>query len=216
MEARNTYGLILCLYPISHFSPFSAVLSLLLSSWACGPKTLLQHLRIRSSSGQIWRLTLVHVSVWHPHTPPFCLAHFRCFKGGGISPLAPLSLKKKNWLKFRPFSNQLPWVNCATTICSSFYIPVEPINSTTQMTPHSRIWRFMKENKALQVMQIRLTHHNDLFLYSLLSVALTPKTFLLQYWEQVSHSFHKLKGERGWKSECKDRADRSRCLSYKG
>lgn len=55
----------------------------------------------------------------------------------------------------------------------------------------------MKKNKALQVMQIRLTHHNDLFLYSLLSVALTPKTFLLQYWEQVSHSFHKLKGERG-------------------
>ena len=104
-------------------SPFSP-----LSCQACGPKTLLRHLRLRSSSGQIWRLALAQVSVRHPHTPQPHFARFRCSAGRGewISPLAPLSLLSTVGLSSLPSFRahlRLSWDNRATITCTSFWIP---------------------------------------------------------------------------------------------
>lgn len=90
-----------------------------LSCQAWRPKTLLQHLRLRSSSGQMWRLALAQVSVQHPHTPQTRFARFRCSAGGRLSPLAPLSPLSTDGLSSLPLPShlQFSWDNCATITC---------------------------------------------------------------------------------------------------
>lgn len=64
-----------------HFPFLFCLLLFPLSCQAWRPKTLLQHLKLRSKSGQMWRLALAQVSVQHPHTPQSRFAHFRCSAG---------------------------------------------------------------------------------------------------------------------------------------
>lgn len=119
--------------------PFSPPIPLLffllppfpLSCQTWRPKTLLQHLRLRSSSGQMWRLALAQVSVQHPHTPRARFARFRCSAGGRLSPLAPLSLLSADGLSSLhpsiPTFSSLE-INVPPLPAS----PVEPINSTSR------------------------------------------------------------------------------------
>lgn len=135
-----------CMSLSSLFSSTSPSSFLPLSHQAWRPKTLLQHLKLRSKSGQMWRLTLAQVSVQHPHTPQSRFAHFRCSAGAeGDGALTPgIGLTFLNWRLKLPPSHSHPTfssleINVPPLPAPHFASPVEPINPTG--TPDSQNYK---------------------------------------------------------------------------
>lgn len=88
---------------------------------ACGPKTLLRHLRLKRSSGQIFQLTLAKASVLHPHTPQFCLARFRYSVWGDLTSRTAVT-SPRWWRGLRPLLS----LELTTALHTSLSIPFRP------------------------------------------------------------------------------------------